>query len=271
MSRIHLRTPTSATTTNPRELTALSITQQVIWAALVLTLTLGSYLLLAVLAIAILPAGLMSTIGAVVLPMLVAGALRACGRVRAWLRLPSARKLSHELTVAAWGLLALPVVFLTGQVMAMSYFSLVGSAGFEAVAGTRTSLSAAMTLLIVLVLAPIGEELVLRGLLQPTLRRRLSVPASIALTTALFMLMHGNMVQALVVLPLGLLLGLIAQYCARIWPVIALHACFNLASLLTPATWVAGMSQPLVLVVMLVACAATLLALARNLQLRAAR
>lgn len=76
--------------------------------------------------------------------------------------------------------------------------------------------------------APVVEELCLRGI---TLNRLLSwTPAWVAVTaqSALFAVLHMNLLQGLYAFVLGLALGYLYLRCRRLWLCIAAHAAFNL-------------------------------------------
>lgn len=248
-------TTSTLSSSPPRE---LPLRERVVWAISVPTALLAVYLLIVAATAALMPAPTSTTIATIVLPLVLALALRANKRVRGWLRLPVPRHLTSHLHVTGYGLLALPVVFLAGQAGSMMLYQLLGSSNFDDVTATRSTLSAPMVLLLVLVLAPIGEEAMLRGLLLPALRRKLTLVVSIALSTGLFMLLHGNLVQAMVVLPLGVLLALVAERCASIWPCMVIHMLFNLMSVLIPIALIAPLANPVVVVALLGACALAL-------------
>ncbi len=97
------------------------------------------------------------------------------------------------------------------------------------------SAGAADRLLIVLsaaVLAPLYEELIFRGHIQPALRQTTGNPwFSVMLTAALFALVHGIwwMMPPLFVLALGL--GFLYERTRNIWAPVTLHALFNTLAL----------------------------------------
>lgn len=78
--------------------------------------------------------------------------------------------------------------------------------------------------------APVCEEFLYRGLLQPGLGRRVAMPRAVVLTALLFSLMHFDPVGFLARFELGLVFGLLAWRSGSLWPAIGAHAANNLAS-----------------------------------------
>lgn len=106
------------------------------------------------------------------------------------------------------------------------------------------------SLLLILIVAPIAEELIFRYLLfgrllfknhcEPSWLRYLSL---ILLSTVLFGFIHGTMMHQIVVLPLGLLLCLLMYKTNRIiFPILG-HILFNLMSIIF--SWVLKIYDPL--------------------------
>lgn len=78
-----------------------------------------------------------------------------------------------------------------------------------------------------LVLTPMIEELLFRGVLYQALRRRMS-PGSAALLSALvFALMHGQLILLIPFTIMGMILALIYERSGSLWPTILVHACNN--------------------------------------------
>ncbi len=79
----------------------------------------------------------------------------------------------------------------------------------------------------VAVSAPLAEELVFRGIIQPRLERAMPVWIAVVLQAALFGLIHGTPVQIGYAFVMGLLFGYIRHRTGSILPTIAAHAAFN--------------------------------------------
>jgi membrane protease YdiL (CAAX protease family) len=137
------------------------------------------------------------------------------------------------------------LAFLAGQALALWLYATHGSAGFDESIRVRHGAGTMLTLLLVLVVAPVAEEMLFRGLIYPLLRRRVSVVPSVILTTGIFGLMHGNAVQFASALPLAVLLGLVYERTRVLWPCTLLHLGFNLLATLVPAPMLAGLANPL--------------------------
>ncbi len=76
--------------------------------------------------------------------------------------------------------------------------------------------------------APIVEELCLRGITLPRMLSWTSARVAVAAQSALFALLHGNLLQGLYAFALGLALGYLYLRCRRLWLCVAAHAAFNL-------------------------------------------
>lgn len=84
-----------------------------------------------------------------------------------------------------------------------------------------------MAFLAVVILAPIAEELLFRGIIFRMLTKHWSEVAAIVVSALLFGLYHMNLLQAIYVLPIGLLLGYIAYKCKSVLPCILIHMVNN--------------------------------------------
>lgn len=82
------------------------------------------------------------------------------------------------------------------------------------------------------ILAPIIEEIVFRGVLFPALGRRYGVVVGIFVSSFLFTLVHINPIQMISVLPLGIYLAIMYYRTGSIYPGMILHATWNLMVLL---------------------------------------
>ena len=80
------------------------------------------------------------------------------------------------------------------------------------------------------ILAPINEECILRGLILRNLQKYFSVPAVIILQAVMFGIFHMNWVQGLYVLPIGAALGYVAVKSRSVLPCIYMHFVYNLMS-----------------------------------------
>lgn len=150
-------------------------------------------------------------------------------------------------TVPGFWRLAVPgllLCWLAGQAASLWLYGLLGSPNFDGHTAAKSQAPVLLTLLLVLVLAPMGEEMLMRGLVYSQLRRHTGILTAALLTTGVFSLLHLNLVQIAVTLPLGILLALVYEQTGRLSAVIALHAVFNLLSTAVPAAAVAWSASP---------------------------
>ncbi|MGI6072731.1 MAG: CPBP family intramembrane glutamic endopeptidase [Lachnospiraceae bacterium] len=84
-----------------------------------------------------------------------------------------------------------------------------------------------LTTLGVVILGPIAEELLFRGIITEEIRQVAPDWLAILLGGVIFAQAHGNPVQVLYVLPLGLLLGASYIWSNSIWVPILIHIVFN--------------------------------------------
>lgn len=91
---------------------------------------------------------------------------------------------------------------------------------------------AAIALLSILVV-PIGEEALMRGFVYPVMRQRFSAPVTIALSACLFALLHGNIVQIILTLPLGIACGYMYEQTHSLMQCIGIHMLFNAFTFIT--------------------------------------
>lgn len=104
-----------------------------------------------------------------------------------------------------------------------------------------------------LIAAPLGEEALVRGFIYPTMRKHLSAPFTIALTACLFALLHGNLVQIVLTLPLGIVLGYLYEQTHDLRVCIGAHMLFNLMTVVLPSLTVNSWNVGVVLLLMSVA------------------
>lgn len=89
----------------------------------------------------------------------------------------------------------------------------------------------AMTVLIVVVLAPIAEEIVFRGVLLPSLARHWGVRVAVVGSSALFAFMHVTPYAIVPIFVLAVALGVLFVRTGSLWVCIAAHVLFNATGL----------------------------------------
>lgn len=138
----------------------------------------------------------------------------------------------------------LALAFLAGQSLALWLYALGGSEAFDQSTRARQDAGALVVLLLALVVAPLAEEMLFRGLVYPLLRRRVGIVASVLVTTAVFGLLHGNVVQFAAALPLAVLLALVYERTRALWPCVVIHLGFNVVAMLVPPALLAPLANP---------------------------
>lgn len=171
---------------------------------------------------------------------------------------PRARTVSFWVAAAA-GLLA---CWFAGQTAAAWVYTTWGSKEFDAVNAAKLDSPAWLVVLTALILAPIGEESLMRGIAFPALRRHWSPLASAFVTAMVFAILHGNLVQIVLTVPLGILLAFVYEAAQRLWPVVLMHILFNFAASFVPTKLVDGIANPATIISLLVAVGLLLFALA---------
>jgi membrane protease YdiL (CAAX protease family) len=78
-----------------------------------------------------------------------------------------------------------------------------------------------------MVIAPLVEELLFRGVLHRTLAHRLGIPLGTLCSSCVFGAVHGNLLAGVPVAILGAILALELERTGSIWTCVALHAAFN--------------------------------------------
>lgn len=161
-------------------------------------------------------------------------------------------------------LVTLLVSFLAGQAIGITALLTVGSENFQRSLEARAEAPTVITLLYTLAVAPVSEELLMRGLMYPLLRHKLSAGLSTAITTLSFSVLHLNLVQTLTVLPVSVLLCWVYEHTRNIWWCVAGHIVFNLLAVLTPPTVIVAVAQPVLASILVLTFAVLLFMLNRH-------
>ena len=100
------------------------------------------------------------------------------------------------------------------------------SAGADTVGGLLPDLPLPVSLLLLAALPAIGEELLCRGIIYGTFRRR-SATAAFTVSTVGFAVMHGNPGQLAYTALFGVALCAVREISGSIWPCMLMHFTFN--------------------------------------------
>ena len=93
--------------------------------------------------------------------------------------------------------------------------------------GSETEFTVLFALCIIL--GPVVEEIMFRGILLKMFGASVGVVLSVIITSALFAVSHGSLVQVAYTFALGLVLGVVRYKSTSLWSAIALHMSFNLS------------------------------------------
>lgn len=93
-----------------------------------------------------------------------------------------------------------------------------------------------------ILIVPIGEEALMRGFVYPIMRQRFSAPVTIALSACLFALLHGNIVQIILTLPLGIACGYMYEQTHSLMQCIGIHMLFNVLTFTTHTPTLSALS-----------------------------
>jgi membrane protease YdiL (CAAX protease family) len=159
--------------------------------------------------------------------------LVARGRLGRWPRLPRLRAICLESLLA---LLALPFVTLAIAFVFPILDRLFSGPGvpsnpLEGAARSHNPIDWPFTVIMVLVVAPLAEELLFRGLLYQALRERLGWILAIPIQATVFGVLHMfNPATSATVVVIGVLLGLFYQWRKTLVSPIILHALVNVVA-----------------------------------------
>jgi len=141
---------------------------------------------------------------------------------------------------------AVPLIFafliFTDVLVLRTMVSLFGPAATWPAPLTTTTLDAmqqpaleVLTILTGVVLTPIVEELLFRGVLYQALRRKHSVGNAALLSALIFALMHGSIVLFIPLTVMGIVLAFVYERSGSLIPTMLVHACNNAIILLIVA------------------------------------
>ncbi|MBE5932073.1 MAG: CPBP family intramembrane metalloprotease [Lachnospiraceae bacterium] len=101
----------------------------------------------------------------------------------------------------------------------------------DSITGAKSSF---VMIFAVILVAPIGEELLFRGLIQSYGLKNFAPVLAIGLQGLIFGLYHGNVIQGIYAFFMGVVLGIVTYKLGSIIPAILLHVSINASLLLVP-------------------------------------
>lgn len=125
-----------------------------------------------------------------------------------------------------------------GQILAHTYYAIFGSAGFDAVSESFNSDNVILVLVLAVLIAPISEEMLMRGVIYPMLRFRFSAYTACIVTACIFGLLHGNIVQFIVTIPLSILVAWVYELSRDVTYCALMHIMFNFTAMVIPVSWI---------------------------------
>jgi membrane protease YdiL (CAAX protease family) len=120
-----------------------------------------------------------------------------------------------------------PLLYLPFKYLAPDFYDRVGE-GSEEILDTASQGGRALLFLLLVLGAPLVEELFFRGLLLGALRRRLGSPVpAVAGSAVVFGVVHYDLAALLGLVAFGVVLGSLAVRTGRLGPALVAHAAFN--------------------------------------------
>lgn len=124
---------------------------------------------------------------------------------------------------------------------------------FNAVMGSVVGGVDVLGLILAVVLAPIGEEVCLRGLALDRARKTFGLAGCMIYSAIMFGILHLNPIQGLYAIPIGLFLGFVAYKYKSVIPCIIVHAINNLVGSFASGEWITRWYIPACLAVVFAA------------------
>lgn len=104
------------------------------------------------------------------------------------------------------------------------------SSGYQVVESNRQEAAIWLQLVATVIIAPIEEELLFRGLLFKRMRRQQGFYSSMIVSSLIFGLVHGNLVQFIYAMMAGMFFAFVFEAYKNIWAPIIMHMAANLVS-----------------------------------------
>lgn len=151
------------------------------------------------------------------------------------------RSVSHARIGYALAILLL-FVWLFGQVTAVWVYQATGDATYtryeSTISGGNDAVLACLSALLTVIVGPIAEEGLMRGVVFSTWSR-LNPWVAIVLSSVVFALCHGTVVHFIPTFLCGMLMALAYATSGRIWVPMVMHVCYNLGAVVFSGVGVA--------------------------------
>lgn len=144
--------------------------------------------------------------------------------------------LLHPMRPTVWQYL-LGVVFTIGATLSVQIAVVILGAArtsdiYQAVAISQYSCMLGVGIIVYCILAPLAEEMIFRGILYGGFRRYLPLPVAMVITSVLFGVYHGNIVQGIYAFAFGCIMICMYEYFGTFWAAVSVHVLANLVSYL---------------------------------------
>lgn len=143
-----------------------------------------------------------------------------------WMRLQTSVKVHKK----KWLAFVLLCIFAGCSAIAMNLVMSilpVTSDAYGRVANIQYSVPVWLGIILYGVLAPIAEEIVFRGMMYNRMKRCFPMPISMILTSFMFGAFHGNVVQMIYAMILGVLMILVYEWLSSFWGPLLFHMSAN--------------------------------------------
>lgn len=131
-----------------------------------------------------------------------------------------------------WYIIALLFgVWLFGQITATWYLSVYGDAAFDSYQDA-VSVNPIAYLILTLVVAPVSEEIMMRGVVYNSVKRCWNMIIAGVVSSLIFAILHGTVVHILIAFMTGMLFAVVYEYTGDIKCNILLHMLYNSMSVL---------------------------------------
>lgn len=137
---------------------------------------------------------------------------------------------------ATWLLIAasIPITWLTAGIIADTVRRLTDSPNYTSALSQINNANVLVALALVIITAPISEEILMRGSVYPLLRRHTGFLASGLISAILFGILHANAVQMMTGVLLGMLTAVVYEMTGRLYLPIIVHIAYNFTALIIP-------------------------------------
>lgn len=142
--------------------------------------------------------------------------------------------LLHPMSLTIWQYILGAVLALTanlGMQVAVAKIGITANAeAYQEVAAIQYSCSFAVGLIVYGIVAPLAEEMIFRGIVYGAFRRYFPISVAMLITSALFGVYHGNIVQGTYAFVFGFMMVWLYEYFGTFWAAVAVHVIANLST-----------------------------------------